>query len=258
MNKAEVFRELHGGPQPLILPNAWDFGSAAVLAQEFPAIGTTSLGVAVAAGLADGMGVSRTETLALATRLARLAVPVTVDIEGGFGADPNEVAEFVAALGDLGIAGVNLEDSRSDSTLVTPSQHARVVAAVKARTPAVFINTRVDTHWLRLDQDSTLDRARRYADAGADGIFVPGATDPALIARIVASVDVPVNMLYSANGPSIRSLTDLGVRRISTGSLLYRGALAAALDIAKSVRADTPPPFDLIPDYRRIAALTNS
>ncbi|MEV0295382.1 isocitrate lyase/phosphoenolpyruvate mutase family protein [Nocardia sp. NPDC050710] len=252
MNKAKVFRELHHRDTPLVLPNAWDFGSAALLAAEgFPAIGTTSLGVAAGAGLPDGTGVTRDETLTLATRLARLAVPVTVDIEGGFSDDPDMVADYVARLVELGIAGVNLEDGRDETTLAVPGQQAELIAAIKARTPEVFVNARIDTHWLEVDRESTLLRAATYERAGADGIFVPGLIDPADIARVVEAVPLPVNILYLTAGPTVSELTALGVRRISTGSLLYRAALAATVDIALAVR-DGAPVAGGIPSYRDV------
>ncbi|WP_406238203.1 isocitrate lyase/phosphoenolpyruvate mutase family protein [Nocardia sp. NBC_01009] len=258
MNKPKIFHELHHRDEPLVLPNAWDFGSAAALAAEgFPAIGTTSLGVAVAAGLPDGTGVTRDETLAVATRLARLAVPVTVDIEGGFSENPGEVADYVARLAELGIAGVNLEDGRSDSTLAEPGHQAELIGAIKARTPELFVNARVDTYWLKLQQDSTLARVGRYTDAGADGIFVPGMTDPVEITDLVAATTLPVNILYAANGPSIAALAELGVRRISTGSLLYRTALAAVVDAARAVRDDGPFTIE-VPTYREVQAITAS
>ncbi|MEU0875326.1 isocitrate lyase/PEP mutase family protein [Nocardia brasiliensis] len=256
MNKTETFHRLHHGKEPLVLPNAWDFGSAALLAAEgFPAIGSTSLGVAVAAGLPDGTGVTAAATMALARLLARLPVPVTVDIEGGFSESPTAVGEYVARLAEIGIAGINVEDGRTENTLAAPQHQAAVIAAIKAHAPQLFVNARVDTHWLHLDAGSTLDRAARYADAGADGIFVPGLTDPAAIERTVAAVPLPVNILYSPNGPSLATLAALGVRRISTGSLLYRTALAAAVDTARAVRADTALPT-AAPPYDRIQALT--
>ncbi|MEV5837774.1 isocitrate lyase/phosphoenolpyruvate mutase family protein [Nocardia sp. NPDC052112] len=258
MDKTKAFRELHHRADPLVLPNAWDFGSAAVLAAEgFAAIGTTSLGVAVAAGLTDGAGVTGDETLMLATRLARLPVPVTVDIEGGFRADSEAVADYVAQLADLGIAGVNLEDGRADIALADPGHQAELIAAIKSAAPELFINARIDTYWLRLEQDSTLARAAEYVRAGADGIFVPGVTDPAEIGRIVAAVPLPINMLYSAAGPSIAELAALGVRRISTGSLLYRAALAGIVEIARAVRDGGAVPAD-IPTYREIQAITGA
>ncbi|WP_109529917.1 MULTISPECIES: isocitrate lyase/PEP mutase family protein [Nocardia] len=252
MTKAKVFHELHHRETPLVLPNAWDFGSAAMLVAEgFPAVGTTSLGVAAGAGLADGAGVTRDETLALAARLALLSVPVTVDIEGGFSEDPGTVADYVARLSELGIAGVNLEDGRAEAGLAVTGQQAELIAAVKDRSPEIFVNARVDTHWLQLDEDSTLARADAYARAGADGIFVPGLRDPEEIAATVAAVPLPVNVLYLTTGPSVAELAALGVQRVSTGSLLYRAALAATVDIARAVR-DGAPVAGGIPSYRDV------
>ncbi|MGW4094331.1 isocitrate lyase/PEP mutase family protein [Nocardia sp. NPDC004750] len=239
--KFEIFRALHHRDLPLVLPNAWDFASAALLATEgFPAIGTTSLGVAAAAGLADGAGVTKAETFDAARRLGRLPTPITVDIEGGFDERPEAVADFAGQLAACGIAGINLEDGRAGSALADPRHQAALIGAIKDRTPQLFVNARVDTYWLGLDHGSAHERARRYAAAGADGVFVPGVADPARIERIVAATELPVNVLYSATGPGIATLTDLGVRRISTGSLLYRAALSAAVDVARAVRHDAP------------------
>ncbi|MGV9724893.1 isocitrate lyase/PEP mutase family protein [Nocardia beijingensis] len=239
--KFQIFRDLHHRDLPLVLPNAWDFASAALLADEgFPAIGTTSLGVAAAAGLPDGAGATKAEMFAAARRLARLPIPVTVDIEGGFDERPEAVADLAERLAACGIAGVNLEDSRAGSALTDPPDHALLIGAIKDRAPELFVNARVDTYWLGLDHGSTHERVRRYAAAGADGVFVPGLTDPARIARIVAATELPVNVLYSATGPGVAALADLGVRRISTGSLLYRAALSAAVDVARAVRNDAP------------------
>lgn len=247
MTKSEIFRHLHHRDQPLVLPNAWDFASAALLATEgFPAIGTTSLGVAAAAGLADGAGVTKAETLASAQRLSRLPVPVTVDIEGGFDERPSAVADFAEQLAACGIAGVNLEDGRAESALAAPGRQAELIAAIKGRTPELFVNARIDTYWLGLEHGSTHDRVRRYAAAGADGVFVPGVSDPARIERIVAATDLPVNVLYSATGPALATLAELGVRRVSTGSLLYRAALSAAVDTARAVLHDAPVPSDTL------------
>ncbi|MEC3919804.1 isocitrate lyase/PEP mutase family protein [Nocardia sp. CDC160] len=236
MTKFEVLRALHDGDKPLLLPNAWDFGSAAMLAEAgFPAVGTTSLGVAAAAGLPDGTAATRDETLSLAQRLGRLSIPVTVDIEGGFSTDPGEVAEFCAELAAAGIAGINLEDSRSNAKLAEPDSHGEVIAAVKSRVPELFLNARTDTYWLGIDTDSTLDRVLHYEKCGADGIFVPGVTDPDRIRALTNALTAPLNVLFSPTGPTVAELAELGVRRVSTGSLLYRAALAAAVHTAESV-----------------------
>ncbi|WP_054811965.1 isocitrate lyase/PEP mutase family protein [Nocardia arizonensis] len=225
------FHRLHDGPDPLVLPNAWDFATAAALVDAgFPAIGTTSLGIAASHGVADAAGATRVETLALARRLARLPVPVTVDIESGFGVDPRELA---AELWEIGIAGVNVEDAAGD-----PAEHARIVTGLKDGAPGLFVNARIDTYWLGVSRETTLARATRYVDAGADGIFVPNMVADREIAAAVAAVPVPVNVL--AQRP-VHELARWGVRRVSTGSLLHRAALAAAVRCAVGVREGGKP-----------------
>ncbi|QUH00038.1 isocitrate lyase/phosphoenolpyruvate mutase family protein [Saccharopolyspora erythraea] len=233
---AERFRALHRAGDPLLLPNAWDFASAAALAAAgFPAVATTSLGVAAAHGLPDAEGAAKSETLALARRLVRLPCPVTVDAEAGFD-DPVAVA---VELAEAGVAGINLEDGRSGG-LADPAEQAALLREVKRHTPELFLNARIDTHWLREpDVPGMLDRARRYEDAGADGVFVPGLTDPDDIRTLVASVALPVNVLCPPAG--IGNLADLGVRRISTGSLLYRTAVHIAVNTARGILGGRAP-----------------
>ncbi|SEO92444.1 isocitrate lyase/PEP mutase family protein [Actinacidiphila rubida] len=238
------FAALHRRPGvPLLLPNAWDHASAAALAAEgFEAVGTTSLGVAAAAGLRDGAGAARAETLAVARRLGGGGRLLSVDAEGGFSDDPEEVAAFVAELARAGAVGVNLEDGRADGGLTPIAVHAAKVAAVKAAVPGVFVNARTDTHWLRPEgPDETRARLSAYQQAGADGVFVPGLTDPEAIAGLVRFLDVPLNVLYTPAGPSVARLAALGVARVSLGSLLFRRALGAAVAAAVDVREGRVP-----------------
>jgi len=246
-----TFHDLHHADRPLLLPNAWDFASATALcAAGFAAIGTTSLGVAAAAGLPDGEGVTRAETVALARRIVGLSVPVTVDIEAGFGAEPGELA---AELAELGVAGVNIEDGRPGGVLADPVEQAGLVRAVKDAAPGLFVNARVDTYWLGVDHESTVDRAARYLGAGADGVFVPGLALERDIAAVVAAVDAPLNVLH-VPALGLERLAELGVRRISTGSLLFRAALHAAVRTACDVR-DGRPVADGIPSYADVRGL---
>jgi 2-methylisocitrate lyase-like PEP mutase family enzyme len=234
MTTTADFAALHHGDKPLLLPNAWDFASGAALAEAgFAAIGTTSLGVAAAAGKPDATGETKPETVALARSLSRLPVPVTVDIEGGFSEDAAEVAELVAELASFGIAGVNLEDGRSDNTLVDLNHQAAVIEAIKAAAPDLFLNARTDTFWLSGDSapslPETLTRARAYAAAGADGIFVPGIALDDDIKAVLGGVDRPLNVLYMPGRTDFARLTELGVHRVSTGSLPFRAALHTAV-----------------------------
>lgn len=251
MTPADEFRALHD--DFLLLPNAWDAASASALARAgFTAVGTTSLGVAAGAGLRDGLGVSRAETVALAARLAGLPVPVTVDVEGGFGDDAGAVRDLGRELAALGIAGVNIEDGRDNRGLVDAAHQARLVTAIGES--GLFVNARTDTHWLDTERDSTLDRVRAYVDAGADGVFVPGMVADHEIQALVAAMPVPVNLVFQPGRLSIDTVRALGVRRVSTGSLLFRAALAAALETAGAVRDGVPLPRE-VPTVQQIQGL---
>lgn len=242
-----TFAALHAGPGPFLLPNAWDVASGVLLAEAgFAAIGTTSLGVTAAAGLPDGAGAGRDLTVALAAALvARLPVPLTVDLEGGYAEDPAEVAHLAAGLAELGIAGVNLEDGRPDGQLRSVAHHAAVIRAVAAAAPALFINARTDTYWLRIGAEQvrpaeTIRRLSAYRDAGASGAFTPGLSNLAALERVATAVALPLNVLWQP-GVTLAELGAAGVARVSTGSALYRHALGAALTVAASARtAGTP------------------
>ncbi len=246
-----AFADLHRPGQPLLLPNAWDMASAAALVEAgFTAVGTTSLGVAAAFGLPDGARATRAETLDLATRMGGLPCLVSVDIEDGFSDEPAEVADLCAALADAGAVGVNLEDGLAD-----PDRLAIIVRTVKRRVPGLFVNARTDTYWLT-DHPSwtdTVDRVRRYRGEGADGIFVPGLTDPRLIAELAATVTL--NILYQPGGPTLRQLAGYGVARVSTGSLLFRVGLGAAVDAARAVLDPSATPGG-VPGYSRAQGFT--
>ncbi|WP_239149428.1 isocitrate lyase/phosphoenolpyruvate mutase family protein [Streptomyces sp. SID12501] len=250
-----AFAALHHHDEPLLLPNAWDHASAVLLAtQGFAAIGTTSLGVAAAVGLPDGTAATRDHTLQLALNLGTEDFLLSVDAEGGFSEDPVQVGEFARKLSVVGAVGINLEDGLGPAGL-----HAEKIAAVKAAAPALFVNARTDTHWLgdrrspTLARD-TMTRLDAYQQAGADGVFVPGLTDPDQIAALVRSLGVPLNILYSPTGPTVARLADLGVRRISLGSLLYRRALGAALEALGDIRAGRVPRGEA-PSYDEVMAL---
>ncbi|ADI07609.1 hypothetical protein SBI_04489 [Streptomyces bingchenggensis BCW-1] len=245
----------HQAATPLLLPNAWDYASAAALAARgFPAVGTTSLGVAAATGLPDGAAATVDATLALARSLGRGSFLFTVDAEGGFSDDVAEVAALAHELYDAGAAGINLEDGRADGTLAPVELHAAKIAAVKAAVPALFVNARTDTHWLGRQEDETAARLASYEQAGADGVFVPGLSDPDGIASLTAALLVPLNILYTPTGPTLAELAALGVRRVSLGSLLYRRALAAAVTAATAVRDGRPTDLTA-PSYAEVQAL---
>ncbi|NBE85154.1 isocitrate lyase/PEP mutase family protein [Micromonospora rubida] len=252
------FAALHHTGTPLLLPNAWDHASAVALAaQGFPAIGTTSLGVAAAAGLADGAAVTWDETLLLAQRLGKGPYLLSVDAEGGFSDDPGEVGEFARDLAAAGAVGINLEDGRDDGTLTPTAVHAAKIEAVKAAAPDLFVNARTDTYWLGGREAETPRRLDVYRRAGADGVFVPGLSDLAGIASLVKRLDIPLNILYSPTGPtgpSVAQLGEVGVARVSLGSLLFRVALGAAVDTAVDIQAGRPV-RGRAPTYAEVQAL---
>jgi 2-methylisocitrate lyase-like PEP mutase family enzyme len=199
----------------------------------FEAIGTTSFGVASSIGRPDGGRSTKDANLSLATALSVLPCYLSMDIEDGYFDEPDAVADYVAR---LPVAGINLEDSTAE-TLIPPAAHAAKIAAIKSRTPEVFVNARVDTYWLHQEEsvDATLTRALAYVDAGADGVFVPGAGQPDVLRRLTTAIQVPVNVLVTP-GLSLDDLAALGVRRVSTGSLPYRAAAHAAVEAAVAVR----------------------
>ena len=234
------FHDLHHQGVPFVLPNAWDVASAlAYLADGFTAVGTTSFGVSSSGGHPDGARATRDANIALAAALAPLQCYVSIDVEDGYSDDPEAVADYVA---QLPVAGINIEDS-TDERLVDPALAAAKVAAIKQRNPELFINARVDTYWLHQEANTatTIERALRYVDAGADGIFVPLANDRGELAEIIRNIPRPVNTL-PVRGLTLTELGELGVARVSTGSVAYGAGLYAAAQAARAVRDGQPLP----------------
>jgi 2-methylisocitrate lyase-like PEP mutase family enzyme len=261
MSAQPTFAALHRPGGPFLLPNAWDVSSALLLADAgFAAVGTTSLGVTAAAGEIDGAGTGRGVTMALARAiLPRLSVPVSIDAEGGYSDEPGAVAELAVELAELGAAGINLEDGRADGGLRSAPAHAAIIRAVVAAAPGLFVNARTDVYWLRAESaDGRLDAATArllaYQDAGASGVFVPGLSELAGIAALTRRVRLPLNVLWRP-GTTLAQLGDAGVARVSTGSALYRRALAAAVATAVAAQHDQPPPDPDVPYDSVLAAL---
>ncbi|TYL51119.1 isocitrate lyase/PEP mutase family protein [Agromyces mariniharenae] len=255
------FRELHRPGEPFVLPNAWDLASARWLhADGHPVVGTTSLGVAFAAGRADGTGETADETIDLARRITGAGIAVTVDIEAGFSDEPDEVGRYAAELAGLGVVGVNLEDSDAAGRLVDPEAAARKIAAVAAAAPALYLNARTDPFWIGGEGDraertrEALARSHRYLAAGATGVFVPGAIPLDTIAALARDIPAPVNVLVQSGVP-VRDLAEVGVARISTGSLLFRVALGAISAAARRVGDGSYVPEPGTPSYDEVAGL---
>lgn len=246
MTGRQSFAALHRPGSPFLLPNAWDVSSALLLADAgFPAVGTTSLGVTAAAGEIDGAGTGRDATVAMARAiLPRLAVPVTIDLEGGYSDDPGAVADLAAELADLGAAGINLEDGR-DGGLRTVAAHAAIIRAVVAAAPGLFVNARTDVFWLQAGPSTgrlgaATARLLAYQDAGASGLFAPALTELADIAALTRRIELPLNVLWQPD-TTVAEFGSVGVARVSTGSALYRRALAAAVAAAVAAQQDRRP-----------------
>ncbi|WP_329204947.1 isocitrate lyase/phosphoenolpyruvate mutase family protein [Streptomyces sp. NBC_00683] len=240
-DKAHIFRSLHTTPAPLALANAWDVASARVIeAAGAKAIATTSAGVAWSLGSPDGGFITRDQALELIGRIvAAVEVPVTADIEGGYGTDAAGITETVAGVLAAGVVGVNIEDGTRPPTELAMRLAAARQTADRAGAD-LFLNARIDTFLFGLgDSDTrlkeTLVRAHMYVDAGADGIFVPGITDTATIAALAADISVPLNVMAGPGAPAVAELGALGVARVSLGSGVAQAAYAAARRAAQEL-----------------------
>lgn len=233
------FLALHRGSEPLLLPNAWDLGSAKILvAAGFSAIATTSSGFAATLGRPDG-AVTREEAIGHAAAVAAaVAVPVSADLEQGFADDPEGVADTIRSAAAAGLAGGSIEDW-SGSRLYDPSAAAdRIAAAVQAAGDDFVLTARAENYLHgRRDLADTIDRLQRYQQAGAQVLYAPGLSDPGEIASLVASVDRPVNVLLRPTGPTVPQLAALGVARVSVGGAFAFAALGALTEAAAQFRA---------------------
>ncbi len=249
-SKVRAFRDLHAGPGMLVLPNAWDAASAQRFeAAGFPAIATTSGGVAPAIGYADHEAAPAEEMLAAAERIIRsVPLPVTVDFEAGYRLPPAEIARRLI---DIGAAGLNLEDTDHYGTsgLVPAEAQAERLAAVKAEAQTLgvdlFLNARVDVFIRRGgDVDTQLEegllRARLYREAGADCIYPISLSDPTAIRALVDEVEI-VNVTVRRGGPiSVAAAAQAGARRVTYAASIFRESMSLVDQIAAEIRAETP------------------
>jgi len=231
--KADLFHQLHQGPDVLVLPNAWDAASAAVVADAgAKAIATSSAAVAWTFGQADGDILAVDKTCDVVSAITRVTdLPVSCDFEGGFTDDLDQLAQNIARLIDAGAVGINFEDGSRD-----PNIHARKIAAVRQAAEKsgvrLFINARTDVYLRQLAtgdaaEAEAIKRGKLYASAGADGVFVPGAAEAGLIGRLVAAIPAPLNILAWPGAPDAAALKGLGVRRLSAGTGTFNVASAA-------------------------------
>jgi 2-methylisocitrate lyase-like PEP mutase family enzyme len=254
-DKAERLRALHVPGDPLLLVNAWDAASARTVAA-LPgchAVATASWSIAAAHGVPDGEALDRDAMIdALRTIASSVDLPVTADLERGYGDEPRDVAETIAMAIDAGAVGANLEDGAADADrpLAAVASHARKVRVARGRADAegvpFVINARTDV-FLRGagGVEEALERGRAYAEAGADCIFVPGVRDPEVIAALVAGLPIGMSVLATPAGPTLDELARLGVARISLGPGPMGVALAALQRAAETVLARGELPADL-------------
>jgi len=245
--RALVFKRLHCPGNPLVLVNIWDAGSAKMVTERgAKALATSSCALAEACGYADGENIPVKDLARIVARIADTSnLPVSVDMEGGYGASCEALENSVAAVVTAGAVGINIEDGRRNGvrTLVSADIHGkRIKSARKAADrcrASLFINASIHTYLVRTGDyretaDETIRRAKAYRDAGADGIFVPGLSDPAVIQRLVDEIGLPINILLSPRTPSVDTLANLGVARISLGTAPFdfvRSAFGGAVSL---------------------------
>jgi 2-methylisocitrate lyase-like PEP mutase family enzyme len=244
--KAERLRALHAGPRILVLCNVWDAASARIVEDAgFPAIATTSAGIANSLGYADGQRISRTEMAEAVARITRAVdVPVTADMEAGYGPTPESAAETARAAIAAGAVGMNLEDALEERNFIDIDLQAdRVRAAREAGEQAgvpLVINARTDVYLAGIGRPDeqfaeAVRRANAYRDAGADRLFLPGIYDGAVIARLVCEIRGPINILAGPSAPPVGELERMGVRRVSMGSGPMRATMALTQRIAREL-----------------------
>lgn len=233
--KAERLRQLHHGPHILVLVNVWDVATARLVEEAgFPAVATSSAAVANAWGYPDGQRISRGDMLSVVERIARhVELPVSADLEAGYGQTDEAAAELAFAMISAGAVGLNFEDSTGDprNPLLPLEQQVERIKRLREvanaiRVPVV-INARTDVYLAEVGEpearfEHAVSRVNAYRQAGADSLFVPGVVDGQIIGRLVKAVEGPLNILAGPGAPSVAELERLGVARLSFGSGPFR------------------------------------
>jgi 2-methylisocitrate lyase-like PEP mutase family enzyme len=243
--RAERFRSLHAGPGAFVIANAWDIGSAKILeGLGFPALATSSAASAMAIGKKDGQ-LTREQALAHAREIVvATEVPVSADLENGFGDSPQAVAETVGLAAALGLVGCTIEDSTGDEkkpvydlALATERIAAGAEAARGLAFPFLLTARAHNLLYANPDVDETIRRLQAYERAGADVLFAPGLLDVSAVRQVCGSITKPFNFMVGMKGRSfsVKELAEAGVRRISLATSLYRAAMTGLLDAANDV-----------------------
>ncbi len=257
--KAEMLRQLHHENHAVVFPNVWDATSARVVEElGYPAVATTSAGIANMLGYADGQNISRDEMLSIVSLVARVVkVPVTADMEAGYADTPDQMYETATALIYSGAVGLNLEDSEeNESRLINLPLYLDKVAALGEAGAKLgvklVLNARTDAYWWKGAQPAprmseTIKRANAFRQAGADCVFVPGLKDLNEIRTFLGESPGPLNVLGGPGAPSISELEAAGVRRVSIGSGGYRTAIGIMQKLAQQLREQGT--YEVIADH---------
>lgn len=247
--KAKTLLALHASAEPLLLVNAWDVASARIVERAgFPAIATTSAGIAFAHGYPDGEKIQPDRMLAAIAQIAHsVHVPVTADVEAGYGDKPEDAAQTALGVMESGAAGMNFEDATGDSRhpladLKLQLERIRAIRETATKLGvALVLNARTDVYLLQVGDPSTrynetVHRLAAFRDAGADCVFAPGLRDPKMIGHLIADLRCPVNILAGTDSPPVHELAALGVKRISLGSGPMRATLGHLRRLAEEVK----------------------
>jgi 2-methylisocitrate lyase-like PEP mutase family enzyme len=224
MNKYEIFHQLHHQEKPLILANAWNVKSAQLFELNgFKAIATSSAAIANSLGYDDGEKISFDEMFFVVRRImACINIPLSVDMETGYSTNISEVISNIGKLHDIGVAGINIEDSQGKDLFI--KKLSNIKNHLAKNNMQLFVNARTDSFLLNLPSalDLTLERIKPYEDAGADGLFVPLVAEKEEIKKITSATALPVNVLCMPGLSSFGELTECGVKRISMGNFLFK------------------------------------
>ena len=269
--KAEAFRAMHLEGEVLLLPNVWDAASARIIEDAgYSSIATTSAGIAFARGFPDGQKISSDQMMAAVASIASaVKVPVTADVEAGYGSRPEDAARTARKVIEAGAVGMNFEDATGDlaDPLFDLQLQLERIRAIRETAESLDIslvlNARTDVYLLQVGEaakryDEALLRLQAFRQAGAECVFVPGLTDATTIGRLVADVRCPVNILAVPGAPSVAELSSLGVRRISLGSGPMRATLGLLRRLAQELRTrGTFTALDGTPSHAEMNKLMN-
>ncbi len=248
MTKVKQFTEFHNQDSPLLLGNVWDVNSALMFQKlGFKAIGTSSAAIAASLGYEDGEKMPFEDLLNIVKGIQlKVKIPLTVDIEGGYSRDIAAICENIKCLAELGVVGINLEDSvvTSQREILDAGEFSKIIGKITSylseNNISIFLNVRTDSYIMELENplEETLKRIKPYEEAGADGIFVPCITNEEDIEQVVESTKLPVNVMTMPDLPIFGVLTELGVKRISMGPFVYNSLMGEFEETIAAIMAD--------------------